>query len=367
MNDNMDSTQQMDDMPQVAEGPSEQELFDAVMRNSPMMEGADVPLPEETVDDEDPDEVVDADPETTEDVSDEDNEPEEAEEDIEDEDAGDEPATQEADVFTADDLDLEAMVRVKIDGEEQDVSFGDLLKGYQTDSHLSKKGRELGEAQKQLEAERAEKLGELDKISAATAQILTGAEEQLAKEYHELEAKIKEARENGDTFELSDLKDKREQVQQNYWTQRKQREQLIEAVDKQKEEARQATLNEQIQHFQKVIPDLIPGFDEKVAGQIRDFALEEGISEELLGSVVDPGIVKFIDDYRRLKQGVKKGTAKRKAVPAKKALPTKKAPTQQKKAKAKEDVVRQRAFSDDASSDDHMAFLRSYASKSLGG
>ena len=98
---------------------------------------------------------------------------------------------------------------------------------------------------------------------------------------------------------------------------------------------------------------------------IRDFAIENGISEGLLDSVVDPHVVKFIDDFRRLKQGVKKGVAKRKAVPAKKALPTKKAPPAKKKVADKEKMVKARAFREDASPEDQMDFLRQHASKTL--
>ena len=58
---------------------------------------------------------------------------------------------------------------------------------------------------------------------------------------------------------------------------------------------------------------------------ICDFALKKGIAENLLDSVVDPNIVKFIDDYRRMEAGLSKGAAKRKAAPQKKAIPAKKA------------------------------------------
>ena len=129
---------------------TEQDLLDAVMANSPIMDEVAVPLPEEEISDVDPEESADEDPEEVEEAVSEDDE-EEYEEEVEedaDEDAADEAATQDSDVFTADDLDLDAKVMVKIDGEEQEVSFGDLLKGYQTDAHLSKQGRELGEARK---------------------------------------------------------------------------------------------------------------------------------------------------------------------------------------------------------------------------
>ena len=239
------------------------------------------------------------------------------------------------------------------------------MKGYQTDAHLSKKGRELGEAQKALDEERGKKLEEVEAIAAANNQMLSSIENSHAKRYHDLEKKIQEARDSGDTYELPELKDKREQAQQNYWKARKQREGLLENVTKQKQEYEAAQFQEQLNTFQEVIPTLISDFDEKIAGEIRDFAIENGISEGLLDSVVDPHVVKFIDDFRRLKQGVKKGVAKRKAVPAKKALPTKKAPPAKKKAADREKMVKARAFREDASPEDQMDFLRQHASKTL--
>ena len=357
-----ESLPHVDDIP-ATDGPSEQELLDAVMSNSPIMDELNVPLPDEGEIEQDPDESDYEDPEESEEaVSDE--EEGEDEEEYEDEDGAEAP-TQDAEVFTADDLDLEAQVLVKIDGEEQAVSFADLLKGYQTDASLSKKGRELGEARKELEEERAAKLEEIDNISAATNAMLSHTEQNLAKAYHDIEAQIKKAREDGDTFELGELKDKREQAQQEYWKARQQREGLMQAVEAQKVKQQEEILTQQLEVFQETIPSLIPDFDDKVALDIRDFALEHGIAENLLNSVVDPNVVKFIDDYRRLKQGVSKGKAKRKAVPAKKALPTKKAKPSTKKKQDQEKMTKARAFKDGASEDDQMAFLRNYASKSL--
>ena len=121
----------------------------------------------------------------------------------------------------------------------------------------------------------------------------------------------------------------------------------------------------QIQHFQEEIPNLIPDFNESVAKNIREFAIEEGINPDILDQITDPVIVKFVDDYRRLKQGVTQGAAKRKAAPRRKAVPTKKSPPASKKAADKAKMTKARAFREDASEDDQMDFLRGLASKSL--
>lgn len=360
MNENvLDSSTQMDD--QSNAGPTEQELLDAVMANSPFTEDLDVPLPEEDGPAQDSMESEDDD-----DHSEEVEQPEEEEEveTEEEESTGGDDTSTEASVYDLDDLD-EFQVNVKIDGQQTAVSIADLVKGYSTEQSLSNKGRELGEARKALDEERNTKLAELEAIGGAAAQMLTATEQRYAKEYHEIEAKIEKAREDGDTFEVNELKDKREQSQKKYWNAKNQKDNMIAASAQQKQAAEQEAFNQQIQHFQEVIPEMIPDFDDKVAQDIRQFAVEKGIDKGLLDSIVDPRIVKFIDDYRRLESGVTKGSAKRKAAPAKKAVPTRKAkPAANKKADA-DKMTKARAFKADSSEADQMAFLRNYASNSL--
>ena len=348
-----------DDVP-VSNGQTEQDLLDAVMRNTDFL-SPEESLPVEEIPEVDPVESEE-DPESEEVVSEEVEEEVEVEE--EEADSEDDSSIQ-PDVFSTEDIDLDAKLAVKIDGKEAEVSFGDLIKGYSTEQSLSKKGRELGEARKALDAERAEKLGELESMSTASAAILHSQETDLAEKYKSLESQIDKAREEGDTYTLGDLKDKKEVIQKEYWTARNKRESLMAEVKKQKEVQANKEWQEQIEHFQTEIPNLIPGFDEKTAESIREFALSNGIKAETLNTITDPAIVKFVNDYRLLSQGVSGGKAKRKAAPAKKVVPTKKATPASTKAKKNENMVKARAFKENASDDDHMAFLRQHASKSL--
>lgn len=356
-----------DDIPVSAEQ-SEQALLDAVLSQSDFVPATEeeeyVPLPEEHELVDDTVESIDEDDQEEIDEIDTEEEDEELEDEELDED--DEESTQEADIYTADDLDLDAKVRVKVDGEELDVSFADLLKGYQTDASLSKKGRELGDAKKELETEREAKLQEALQLSEASAAVLMKEEAGFAKEYHDLEAKIKEAREEGDTFTLSELKDQRELVSGKYWEARKEREGLQENVNKHRAQEQAKLFEQQVNNFNETIDSHIPGFNQDIAMSIREFAIGEGLAEGIVDTIVDPVVVKLLNDYRILKSGVSKGAAKRKAVPAKKAIPAKKGKTVSQKQADKTKMTKARAFKEDASSDDQMAFLREYAAKSLG-
>jgi FtsZ-binding cell division protein ZapB len=338
---------------------TEEALLADIIRNSDFVDT----LPDEQVPQLDAEDSDEEDPDTLDEADNVDDDNEEETDEEETTDADDE-STQEADVYTTDDLDLEAQVLVKIDGEEVAVSFSDLIKGYSTEQHLSNKGRELGDARKEMEAEFNDKAGQIQAMSQASAAVLYSAEQSYSKEYHDIEAKIQTARDEGDTYEVNELKDKREQVQKNYWAARNQREGMVKAVQTQAEEQTAKVWQEQLNHFQEVIPTMIPDFNEETALAIREFAEGEGISSELLDTVVDPSIVKFVDDYRRLKQGVTKGQAKRKTTTVKKA-PIKKAKTRTQKQVDEAERVRQRALSEDSSNEDQMAFLRSMANRSL--
>jgi len=353
-----------DDIPAQANGPTEAELLDAVLANSQFVNES---LPDEEIPEVDPSESdYEEDPEESEEVVNTENEEEDEdteEVESEDEDAS-EDATQEATVFTADDLDLDAQVIVKIDGEEVPVSFSDLIKGYSTEQSLSTKGRELGEARKQLEAEREAQLAEISKIGEASAAVLMSEEQTFAKEYHDIEAKIKEARSNGDTYELSELKDKREEAQANYWEARKKREGIVSQLEARQQELAEKQWNETLVKFNETIHEYVPDFNEQTASEIREFALSEGLPEALVDSIVDPAIVKFVNEFRILKTGVSKGEAKRKAAPSKK-VPVKKAKSSAKKKQDKDSMIKARAFKENASPDDQMAFLKQLASRSL--
>ena len=349
------------------DGPTEQELLDAVMANSQMIGDDDIPLPEEEdleVDPAESEEELEDEETAEEEVVSEDDEDEEVTEDEEAEEEDDEDLP-ETSAYELDELD-DFSIKVKIDGEETEVPIADLVKGYSTEQSLSKKGRELGDARKELEAEREQMLAEVQHLGEASAAMISQAEQGFAKQYHELEAQIEKARADGDTYEVNELKDKREQVQQKYWSARRQREGLMGAVAEQRQKVEAEQWQKQLEHFNEHIEEFVPGFDEKMAQDIRTFAIDEGVPEELLDGVTSPAVVKFVHDYMQLKTGVSKGAAKRKKAPTKKAVPAKKPTPAKKKAEDKAKMVKARAMREDASDDDQMDFLRQMANRTLG-
>ena len=360
-----DSTPPRDDAG-ATDGRTQEQLLADIVSSSDFVPNEEQSLPVEQVPEIDPDESEQEDPKESDESVNEEIEEEAKTEEVEDEgeDADEQSATQDPELFTPEDLDLEAKVSLKIDGQDTEVSFNDLIKGYSTEQSLSKKGRELGDARKNFEEDYNKKLEEVQQMSTASVAVLYKSEQEHAKEFHDLEKKIDEARKDNNTYDLSDLKDKREQKQKEYWGARREREALQKTVTVKSQEQMSKAWNEQLSIFNESIPTVIPGFNETVAKDIREFALGEGIDPEIIDTIVDPSIVKFVNDYRILKQGINKGSAKRKAAPTKK-IPTRKSrPAQQKKVDA-EQALRKRALSKNSSKEDQDAFLRGYAERSL--
>jgi len=350
---------------------TEDEILADILASTEFLDDEERGVPESLPDDEmeyegDPDESDSEDPmdddESVDDVEEEIDE--ESEEDSEDEDASEEDATNEITAYEEDEVDWDIHVPVTIDGEQTLISLGELRKGYATEQHLSKKGRELGEARKEIEAEREQRLGELVGLTETINVMLTASEQELAQQYHAIDAKIKEAREEGNTYDLAELKDQREQAQQAYWEARNNREAVVKQTIEQRQQAEQQSWNEKVEKFFTEIEEIIPGYDEKYANGLREFGEEIGLSQDFMMTVTDTSLVKALDDFRKLKQGVNTGAKKRAKASIKKA-PVKKAKPAQQKRMDQDNMVKARAFRKDASKEDQMAFLRNYASKSL--
>lgn len=264
---------------------------------------------------------------TADDDASSDDDPDDLPEDEDDPEGEDENEDQDAE-----DIDWEFKVPVKIDGEESEVDLEELVKGYQTSQHLSKKGRELADERKKFEAERTE---EMDKVKE-TAKVLQAQsqyeENQFAEEYKDLQEKYKSAKDNGDKYEASELKEQMEDIQQNYWKARKTREKLAEAIETQEAQEAEKLMNERLETFNEEILDYVDDFSADKAVELREFAISKGISEEVLNSLADAKIIGAINEFMELEKKLTTGTAKRKATTKRRPTSTKKTrPTSEKK------------------------------------
>jgi len=349
----------------------EAKSLDDILRNSPAAkmlgleeeslpeEDDSVPSPEESSEEEE-----EAPQETDEDAENDLDEEEESTDSEEEEADEDDTSTQDADLPTEEDIDWEYKVPVTVDGKTEYVTLEEIRKGYSTDKHLSQKGRELGELRKQIEQEKAEKLKEVIELGQVIQQELTATETSLAEEYHKLSKDIEKARDEGDSYSARELKEQREAVQEKYWKSRNKREEQAKAIAEQFQAQVEAERQELLKSYNERIITLVPDYSEKVAKSIREFAIKEGISEELLGSIYDPQIVKFINDYRKLKTAKDTGAVKRKAAPTVKSVPSKKGTPKSQKEQQAAVNTRSKVLSGEGSKQDELDFLKRISSVS---
>ena len=345
---------------------SEAELLASVLEQSEFVPNEELPpVP-------DPDQVEEAVEEDTEELEDDIEETEEAEEAEEDDDDVEEESDEdevgepeEAELPTEEEIDWDYSIPVTIDGETQYLSLEEVRKGYATQQHLSNQGRELGEARKAIDEERSTQLGEIEQMAYAMNQMLGGNEQQLAQQYHNIDQQINEARNGGDTYRVQELKDEREVIQGQYWNVRQQREGALNEVAQAKQQAEAQDWQQKVEAFYTDIAEVIPEYNEEYANDLRTFGQELGLSDEFMQTTVDPTVVKVLDDYRKLKNGVSAGAKKRAKAPVKKA-PLKKPKTVKQKKASKQNIVKARAFREDASLEDQDAFLKQHAARTLG-
>jgi hypothetical protein len=346
---------------------SEANSLDDILRKSPMAEKLGLneeSLPEEddssdpTPDDSSEEEVPEENDEESDDVDEEENEEEDSEEDT----GEDDTSTQDTEGPSEEDIDWEYRIPIKVDGKIEYVTLEEVRKGYSTDQHLSQKGRELGELKKQIEVERTEKLNELVQLGASLHDTLTSEETKLAGEYHRINAELQKARDDGDTYTARELRDQLEDAQSKYWEVRNNRELQVKQVAEKLRQEQAQVQRQLVEKFQSDIPEYIPDFNEKVAKDIREFALNEGLPEELLNQIYDARVVKMLDDYRRLKTAKDKGAEKRKAAPTKKSIPVKKGKSIDEVKATKTKSTRAKVLTGEGSERDQLDFLKNISS-----
>ena len=362
MADNNTSTQTDDNI--VDSGSEDQMLADIMSRSEILQEAGIVPTPDESQ--PEPENQDSEDTGTEEDLEqpvesaeyEDDAEPDNEEEETTEEEDGDAAAT-DVETFAMDDLE-DIMVTHKIDGEEVTRPLSEWIAGSATKQHLSKQGREIGEARKSLEEERTQKLGEIENLASIVANEVYTDETNHQKNYHEISQKLIKAQSEGDTYEIGELTQEQTKSQNAYWVARNKRESLSTQVAQQRQQLQQQQFNDSVKHFNDTITNIIPDWDESVQKSVREFALGEGLPEALIDVVSDPNLVKFVDEFRRLKQGIASGAKKRAKIPAKK-MPAKKAKTPAKRKQDQAAMTKSRAFSENSSREEQMEFLKKFA------
>lgn len=196
--------------------------------------------------------------------------------------------------------------RVKIGGEEKEVTLAELRNGYQMESDYRRKTHELAETRKAFESEREQVATELNR-QYQEAQHLTGVlEQQLVGEFNTIDWNQLRA-ENPAEFaarrqEFNERMAQIQGIKQNVGFQLQR--QAEEAAQKQAFEL-QNILQQEAQKLAEVIPEFRDESKAKeVKGKIKSFLKDFGFSDQEIGGIYDHRYVKILHDamaYRELK------------------------------------------------------------------
>jgi len=263
----------------------------------------------------------------------EDNTDEEVEDEDESEDATQDDDTDEDEDY---DIDMSFEVPVRIDGEDGTVTMEELVANYQTKQSQSKKGDEIAKQTKEL----AEAKEESMMYANINAHLLNNEDQKDINVLKGLQEKVDKAYDEDD-YDAGKLNRQLDKAKEEYSKRKGSRDSLMQNMGQQIQQQQAEAFGQQVEAFNASIGDHIPDWSSEVATENRKFALSLGLNEQLVDSLVDPTIIKVLDDYRRLKNTSSKGAVKRKKA-AVKRVPTKKPVSANKKKSNRLDESRRR-------------------------
>jgi len=296
--------------------------------------------------DEATEELEGEDPHTDEDADEVDEAEDDSTDEGEEEEDESEDATQESESSELDEIDMDFRVPVKIDGENSEVSMEELVANYQTKQSQSKKGDELAEQTKELQATREQ----AEIYARVNAELIQREDAKDLSVLKHLQTQVDKAFEEDD-YQASKLNNKLGKAKEEYTSRKASRDNLMEGMVGSMNKQYQEQFTKEVEYFNEVVKDLIPDWSENVAKSNREFALSIGLDEQMVDTMTNPAMVKAIDGYRRLSENSNKGIAKRKKTPVKR-VPTKKPSSAKTKKSNRIDEARARTKKGKATSQD---------------
>lgn len=265
-----------------AEEPSEKEEEGDTASEPEEDEETDEDDSEETPEDEESEEEEETEEEETED----DNEEEDQEET---EEATDKKAKKPTVIESED-----ALVKIKVDGQEVTASIKDLKRLYGQEASLTRKSQEAAQIK-----QKAEESGQ--KYVAGLESLLERAKEQAAP-YANINFLALTKDPNVSSEELAALSDAANKAFENV----RYLESELDGVIKTANEQRQQQLMVAAKEAIKVLTDPktgIPGWNEQLYNDIRRFAVETGMNEQVVNEMVDPTAFKILHMAMQYQKG----------------------------------------------------------------
>ena len=207
-------------------------------------------------------------------------------------------------------LEDESLVEIKVDDEVLKVSVKDLKRLYGQEASLTKKSQQVAAKRKEMEQESLKTAAILDKMYKKA--------EERWKPYSEVDMLL--ASKQLDTEQFAALRAEAQAAYEDFRFVSEEADSFL----KQSQSQQQQKLKEAAVDAVKVLKENIPNWNTNLYDSIREYAVNHGMPQEMVNSLVDPVAIQIIHKARLYDEG-KKIATKKKDLSPKKMLKTTKA------------------------------------------
>ena len=226
--------------------------------------------------------------ETQDESLEEESEEESEESDEEEVEEDDEEEAEESDEEEGEEPDLFA---VKVDGEEIEVTFDELLKGYSRQSDYTKKTQELSEGRKEIESAKATYDSELVKIQQEREHYVNQLNQILQNSSNNLQEYDKidwDTLKNDDPIEYVKLREDYRDGKERMQALNQQRQMAMQQQQAEAQKVQQEAVQVERAKMIEALPEWgDPDKQKELATDVKNYALKQGFSEEELNSLID--------------------------------------------------------------------------------
>ena len=204
-----------------------------------------------------------------------------------------------------DEVDGEWKIRTKVDGQEQHVSFKDLLKGYQLEQHANRKSMEAAELQRQVAEERQQKQAQMDEQLGVIEAMHERASEALLAEFDGVDWNAMAAQNPGEAaWKQQQYAMRSQQILNDIENIKQQRREMAQQAEQEEKQQRHQHAVEQ----QQILFDKVPEWRDdatrrKDYGQIRETLQAYGCDESEISGINDHRLLLLAAGCRPLPTG----------------------------------------------------------------
>ena len=274
---------------------------------------------------------------------------EEEVEDTEEEDGEDLPEDEVEE--DSEELDMDFKVPVKVDGEDSEVTMGELIRGYQTAQHANKKSIEASEQLKQAQTLQEEAIT----LKEQNAELLKGQVDSDEQQLAAYDRKIQQLIADDDMFELPKWQEARRAKALELTEKKDEAKRLSSEADEESKKADEVSLAATRDAAIVTLNKELPGWQDNYEGVVK-WATDLGFPE--FAQITDAKTIQLMYDYKALKDGKKVAVKKRKKAPVK-SVKAKKPVNKKAKTDEKAQKLRNKILTGDGSEAQQDAFLDS--------